>query len=369
MKISFIIVLLLVFSGCATALREEPEVRKLPQDVVIFITPDSIKLDNEKKNSLDFALMTDLANKYFDAGRFSESYDLYQSIIKENPAGPEAALCNYNAGLCAMRMLKWNEAVMHFRSAFNMFGSVSDRTDSYLNYLESLKKTERWDAVLKESEKAVNSYFPEKLDEKAKTEISVRMAEALVMTGKADEGRTLARYWQYEIRKKYPRYEAVYIPELAYAHFVAAMGYVSEFALIKLDDTIDSLTDKCRKIIDAQTEFVKAVNVGVVYWSNASAFEISKMYMDLYAEMEGYKVPEDLNDEEKAVYRCELWKKTHNLLKKSRKVLVKSLETAKSAKEDNEYLEKSTAMVLKIDEIYGLKEQSCEKFEKLKEVK
>ena len=81
--------------------------------------------------------------------------------------------------------------------------------------------------------------------------------------------------------------------------------------------------------------------------------------MKLYDEMQKHQVPAELSEEEQDVYRCELWKKISNLLKKSRKTLVKSIEAAKKIGEENEYTEKSFGMIEEIDRIYEEKENIC----------
>ncbi|HNW82361.1 MAG TPA: hypothetical protein PKG52_05645 [bacterium] len=369
----FLLILIFIIAGCASTGtgKEEPAVKKISPEIVIFVTPSTAKelIDAKQENSEDFKFLFDMANKYFDLGKYSESSDLYMKIINEDPDNEDIQFCHYNLGLINMKLFEWDNAAIHFEKAFTLFEKVSDRTDAFLNYMESLKKAGKWDAVLSETEKAVNSYFSGRLNEKLMTEMSLRMAEALIMTGKPDEGRKLAQYWDFEIRKKYPRYEAVYIPDLAFADYVSAISFVYDFSKIRIDSTIETLTEKCRNIVEAQKEFIKSINVGVVFWSNASAFEISRMYMDLYSEMESYPVPEELNDEEKEIYKCELWNKTANLLKKSRKILLKSMDVAKKAKEENEYLEKSSSMVKQIDEIYDSKESACGKYLKKQELR
>lgn len=364
-----ILIFIFLVAGCASSnIKNKPET--MDSNSGSLFTPDSIKLKGiEKKNSKELDFMFAMANEYFDLEKYEESKKIYLDIINSNPENENVQFCHYNLGLINNKLLNFKESVKHFEMACLMLKKKDDKIDAFLNYLESLKKISKWDLVLKESEDAINTNQDGIFDEKVISEISLRMAEATIMTGKSEEGRKLAHYWEFEIRKKYPRYEAVYIPELAFANYVAAMSFVYDFNKIKLDDNIDTLTEKCRNIIEAQTEFIKSINVGVIFWSNASAFEISKMYLDLYTEMENFPVPEDLNDEEKEVYKCELWNKTSNLLKKSRKVLVKSVDTAKKIKEENEYLEKSSAMIKKIDEIYESKESICCKFIKNQEIK
>jgi tetratricopeptide (TPR) repeat protein len=380
-KIVFL--LLFVFSaGCAsTPVKDETkdakdgEARVVESTHALYVTPKSVELvkieDVEKKGGKivdeDLRNIFEMANKFFDLKRYEEAEKHYKNLLEKKPDHPSAAYCYYNLGLIYMRITRWDDAETSFLQAYNMFEREQDKKDALLNYMESLKKAEKWASLLYESEKFINNNpFKLNFHEEAKQEISLRYAESLIMTGKVEEGRKLAEYWIFEITKKLPRYEAIYIPELSLAYYVFGRSFVHEFNMLKLDTTTDKLEEKCKKIIEAQTQFIKSINVGVIFWTNASAYEVAKLYMDLYAEMDSYPVPQDFNDEEKRVYKCELWKKISNLLKKSRKTLVSSIDAAKKINEENEYTQMSFKMIEEIDQIYESKEAECKIFEEVK---
>ncbi|HQO91064.1 MAG TPA: tetratricopeptide repeat protein [bacterium] len=384
MKKICIIFLFIFFAGCAsTPVKEvakdtkEEQLRVVESTHALYVTPKSVELvkieDGDKKGSVfeeDLKNIFEMANKFFDLRRYEEAEKHYRNLLEKNPDHPSAAYCYYNLGLIYMRVTRWDDAETSFLQAYNAFEREQDKKDALLNYFESLKKAEKWASLLYESEKFINNNpFKLNFHEEAKQEISLRYAESLIMTGKVEEGRKLAEYWIFEITKKLPRYEAIYIPELSLAYYVFGRSFVYEFNMLKLDTTTDKLEEKCKKIIEAQTQFIKSINVGVIFWTNASAYEVAKLYMDLYAEMEGHPVPQELNDEEKKCYKCELWKKISNLLKKSRKTLVASIDAAKKINEENEYTQMSFKMIEEIDRIYESKESECKIFEEVKSVK
>jgi len=378
MKSIALLMIIFVFAGCATTHvpekkavsdQERGETKVVESTKMLYITPKSIEVkDREKAEIEDLDRVFEMANKFFDLRRYEEAEKHYINILEKKSDHPMAPFCNYNLGLIYMRIMRYDDAENRFMAAYNTLEKEQDKKDALLNYLESLKKAEKWASLLYESEKLINNNpFKLNFKEEAKQEISLRYAESLIMTGKVDEGRKLAEYWITEISKKYPRYEATYIPELALAHYVAGRSYVYEFNMVELNDSIESLENKCKRIIEAQIRFIRAINVGVIFWTNASAYEVSKLYLDLYAQMDAAPVPADLSAEEKQVYKCELWKKISNLLKKSRKTLVQSIDAAKKINEENEYTDKSFKMIIDIDDIYQKKEAECKIFEEVKQ--
>ena len=359
----------LIFTSCATA--PEKEAEEKPQQAApthveskygILITPKNIEVfevDNNKE-AKDLDRLFAEANRLFDENQLEEAKKIYTEIIEADPEYKLASFCRYNTGLIDIKLKNWESAEKNFEAAYAAMEKPADKRDSLLNWFEAARNTGSWEKIAETGGKTI-AKFPSNsfLSESDKREISLRYAEALIMTGNIEEGRRLADYWRLTILKENPRHEAVYIPELALAYFVLGRSFVKEFKELGLGDSTESLEEKCKKIVEAQTQFLKAINVGVIFWTNASAFEAAKLYTDLYAEMEAKPVPEELTDEEKSVYTCELWKKISILLRKSRKTLVKSTEAAKKIGEENEYTEKSFKMVEEIDRIYEEKENIC----------
>ena len=361
----------LIFTSCATA--PEKEAEEKPQQTApshveskygILITPKNIEVfevDNNKE-AKDLDRLFAEANKLFDENQLEEAKKIYTEITESDPEYKLVPFCRYNSGLIDIKLKNWESAEKNFEAAYTSMEKATDKRDALLNWFEAARNTGSWEKIAETGGKTIAG-FPSNsfLSESDKREISLRYAEALIMTGNIEEGRRLADYWRLTILKENPRHEAVYIPELALAYFVLGRSFVKEFSDLKLDETTDTLEEKCRRIVEAQAKFLKAINVGVIFWTNASAFEAAKLYTDLYAEMNSHPVPDDLTEEEKSVYECELWKKISVLLKKSRKTLMKSIEAAKKIGEENEYIDKSLEMINEIDQIYEEKENTCKK--------
>lgn len=359
----------LLFTSCATT--PEQKVEEKPQQSApshveskygILITPKNIEVfevGNDKETK-DFDKLFAEANRLFDENQLEEAKKIYTEITDADPEYKLAPFCRYNSGLIDIKLKNWESAEKNFGAAYTSMEKAADRRDALLNWFEAARNVGLWEKISETGSRLISEFSSNSfLSESDKREISLRYAESLIMTGQIEEGRRLADFWRLTILKENPRHEAVYIPELALAYFVLGRSFVKEFSDLKLDETTETLEEKCRRIVEAQAKFLKAINVGVIFWTNASAFEAAKLYTDLYAEMNSHPVPDNLTDEEKQVYECELWKKISVLLKKSRKTLMKSIEAAKKIGEENEYIGKSLEMIQEIDRIYEEKENTC----------
>lgn len=367
------ILLLLILSaftaGCATlGFDEQVKAEKSRQGSrqateienrhAMLVTPEQTEIIQIKpKRDENYDAVFEVADSLFDSRRYDEAKKLYRQIIDEDAENPKVPFCFYNIGLIEIKLMQWDAAVTNFTEAAERL-SGRDKADALLNLLESLRKAEGWETAERLT-KEITDRTDLKFTESERREIALRHAEALIMQGRIDEGRKLADYWRITILKSIPRRDAVFIPELALAYYVLGRVSVKEFSDIALDESRETLEQKCQKIIDAQTQFLKSINVGIIFWTNASAYEIANLYMKLYDEMQKHRIPADLNDEEKEVYRCELWKKISNLLRKSRRTLTKSIESAKKINEENEYTEKSFELIGEIDRIYEEEENTC----------
>lgn len=368
-KVLLLLILSIFTAGCATLGFDEQakaknsqggnrQVTEIENRHAMLVTPEQTEIIKIKpKRDENYDAVFEVADSLFDSKRYEEAKKLYRQIIDEDAENPKVPFCFYNIGLIDIKLMQWESAVENFTGAAERL-SGRDKADALLNLLESLRKAEGWETAEKLTNEIINK-SDLKFTESERREISLRHAEALIMQGRIDEGRKLADYWRMTILKNVPRRDAVFIPELSLAYYVLGRVSVKEFSEIALDESKETLEQKCQKIIDAQTQFLKSINVGIIFWTNASAYEIADLYMKLYDEMQKHQVPAELSEEEQDVYRCELWKKISNLLKKSRKTLVKSIEAAKKIGEENEYTEKSFKMVEEIDRIYEEKENIC----------
>ncbi len=359
--------LLLLFFGCATAGSKETVTAKetTPERVERFSFSYSENtnllktLEGEETKDVD--MLFKMANSFYDSGNYSQAEKIYLDILRINPHYRNSAAAQFNLGLIAMKRNDWIESGKRFKLARDLFFKPSDIRDSWLLLMESLRNSESWDDIINESDSFLRdgriSHF---IDENYEIEAGLRKAEALVMTGNKDDGKKLTDYLIHRTRKGRRRNELMYNPNYAYGNFILGVIGSMKFYSATLEESEESLYEKCKMILDAQAHYLIVIQTGVIYWTNASAFEISRLYTTLYQEMISIPIPEELNEEESKVYECELWKRISGLLTRPRRYLKRSIEASERINEDNRYTEKSFNLLRKIEELYSEREKECE---------
>lgn len=370
---NFLILCLLLFicPGCSTA-PPKATARK-PEKHVVITKPVHIKpekTDNlgltEKERKMSVEELFSIANRYFDTDRYDDAAKYYNAITILHPEKSQTAYSHYNSGLIFMKQQQWSQAANHMKKAFLLLDKAQDKIDALFILFDGLRHSGQWEKIISISDETLNNNpFGLYFSDKQIRELSLKKAEALVRLGKTDEGIKLTNYLLFQIRRGKRRQDLLYNPEYAYAQFILGINHVEEFNRLELDqNNIKTLENKCREILNAQSKFLLSIKAGIIYWSNASAFEIAGLYTKLYNEMSSYQIPENLSEEEKVVYICELWNKISGLLRKARKTLKRSIEAAEKLREENDYTNKSFSMLVKINEIYEERENYCESPEK-----
>ena len=368
-----------LFVGCATTknvktekesgnVLEETETKKKKKTILfpeIYFYHDKDlalrEMEQDMEKEPDFLFK--MANSYFDSGRYGEAEKIYSKIVKNYFQVYDVFPSLFNLGLISIKKQEWEQGAKSLNAALMIVKKPEDRKDTYFLLLDVLRQTQNWAELLKKGDEMLNSpHLSSYLSESEKYEVALRKAEALVKSGKFDEGKKLVNYVLFNVKRVKTRTDLLYDPEYARANFILGVLESEKFAALELRNSEESLLKKCELIVQAQKFYVRSIRAGIVYWTNASIFETSKLYTTLYQEMVSFPIPEGFGDEEKEVYNCELWKKVSGLLSKSRRILKKSLKVAENIKEDNEYLSKSIQLLVEIENIYEMKEKSCEKF-------
>lgn len=368
-----------LFTGCATSKNvktekkpvktvEKTKTKKEKKTILfpeIYFYPDKDlalrEMEKEMEQEPDFLFK--MANSYFDSARYDEAEKIYGKIVKNYFQVYDVFPSLFNLGLISIKKQEREQAVKYLDAALMIVKKPEDRKDTYFLLLDVLRQTQNWTKLLKNGDEMLNSpHLGSYLSESEKYEVALRKAEALIKSGKHDEGKKLISYVLFNLKRGKNRIDALYDPEYARANFILGVLESEKFAQLELRNSEESLLKKCELIVQAQKFYVRSIRAGIVYWTNASIFETSKLYTTLYQEMVSFKIPDDLSEQEVKVYRCELWKKVSGLLTKSRRILKKSLKVAENIKEDNEYLSKSIQLLVEIENIYQTKEKSCEKF-------
>ncbi len=351
-----IIALSLLVAACATTGRQVDYLITEP----LLITPKTLPAKGSPPEECDFDELFAQANDLFDDGDYEQAERDYHDILTYNPVYIFTPFCYYNLGLIALKRDRPDAAVANFKAAYLTLGKGDDKIDALNFYLHSLGKLGRWQELIDVAGDALkNDLAGDQIPAEPLREILLRRAEATAMTGKPAEARTTAQYVIYEIRRERTPDDLLFIPELAMAYFVMGRSAVAEFGSFPFENNEDILLRKCTIIQEAQRWFLKTIQSGIIYWTNASAYELAALYRALFDEMAKYPIPAELTEEERPVYECELWGKTAGLLKKARKTLTGSIQSAQRIHEKNEFIDGSLKLLVEINASYETKENYC----------
>ncbi len=347
------------FLACACAATAEQ--RRILITEPIVITPRGAPEREIPPAERDYHRLFEQANDAFDAGDLDTAARIYHDILAHNPAYANVPYCYYNLGLIAFKRRNYEEAEGHFKAAYLLLGDTQDKSDALLLRSHCLARLERWQEIPDIIDEALSGDLAAiSLDAPVAREILLRRAEAIALLGRPDEARTSVQRILFGIRREHPRGETFFIPEFAMANFIMGRTFVAEFAALPFEATLDRLTEKCRLIQNAQQWFLETIRVGVIYWTNAAAYELASLYRTLFDEMNRHPVPSELiTEEERTIYRCELWEKTAGLLRKARRTLTGSIESAKRIHEHNEFIEESLRLLVEVNAAYAEKESLC----------
>ncbi len=350
------IALCLLLAACVTPGRQVDYLITEP----IVITPKVLPAKESPPEERDFDELFALANDHFDDGDYDTAARYFHDILTYNPVYQNTPFCYYNLGLIAIKKNDYETAQSNFKAAYLTLGKGSDKIDALNLYLHSLGRLGRWEELLDIADNALKADLTgDQIPAEPLREILLRRAEATALTGKPEEARKTAQYVIFEIRRERTPDNLLFIPELAMAYFVMGRSAVAEFGSFPFENNRDILLRKCTIIQEAQRWFLKTIQTGIIYWTNASAYELAALYRALFDEMAKYPLPSELTEEEKPVYECELWGKTVGLLKKARKTLTGSIESAKRIHEHNEFIDDSLRLLVEINAAYETKDNYC----------
>lgn len=355
-------VFLSLFFGCAGTADTRDFTEKQKHESV-----ESLKFhENREKDIYVKQLITDYrkeflrANNLFDTGLQNKAEEIYERIAFEKKDFSRIGEVYFNLGLIKSRKFQWKEASEQFKKAYKSFDKKEDIADAALMSLESMRKSESWEELENTAEDIISENKEKKfLSSGQKKEVEIRYVESIIVKGEIEKGRRQLEHIIYELRKETGNMSPVYDPLYAMANFVMGRSYSMEFRQYVLKENRKSLREKCRLLLDAQKHYLRTIRSGIMYWSNAAAWEAGELYYILFRDMKNHPVPEKLSDEEKEVYICELWERISVLLRKSRRILKRSISIADNMSVANEYTEKSYARIVEINRMYNEQEKKC----------
>lgn len=347
--------LCLVLSACASAPKPPPSVVMDP--VVVRAEPDPLTgLD-----AYDAEQLLELGNEEYGAGNFDRSAKIFEHLVETFPESELVPSAAYNAGLSYEELVEWGEAARCYAFIVEHHPEGGTGKDAMFRLGFAYGKLERWGEV-------ADTYWAirqreglsvmEELEARVNTGVGFFMQKDYP-TAEREFMRALSFYEEHGHERFLP---AQYF--LGQSRFYLGEIYARWFEEKQIqlpaetggDDWIQSvgedLEEKCRLLLRAQNNFIRAIRVGHTGWATAAGYRIGSLYEILYTQLMEVPVPEELSPEAQEIYVEELQGRVSVLVVKAIRVYEMSLEMAERVGERNEWVERTNQSLERMKTLY-----------------
>jgi tetratricopeptide (TPR) repeat protein len=311
----------------AEASDEEKETQRIEADPMLVRSGET----DEESKTVDSKEVFDKAYEAYSARRYEEALKHYETIIRyfEDSRFYRSSL--YNGGLSYEKLERWEAAARMYRKIIDEFPEKSDATDAYYRLAEVYKKLGRHEEI---AELMTQVMLREDVETFDRIEAHTRRSNALLELEQYSEAEQGFKNLL-EINRKAPSEER--LPKksryICQAYFGLGQIFRKRQSDIKLTLPPESmgqdLDNKGELLLEAQKYYLRALRQHHPHWSVASGYMIGQLYEDFYSDIYSAEVPENLNDEQVAMYFEELRKKIQPLMERAISVYEKNLSLSK----------------------------------------
>ncbi len=311
-------------------------------------------------DAYDAADLLQLGNEQFSAEAYARAVTLFERLVADFPGSEHVPAALYNGGLAFEKMGKWGEAARSFSAVVDAHPESSSHKDAFFRLAFSYSKQGRWQDVLRTFRGVREAYQLGPLEE---LETRNGIGVALFMNEEYAEAesefrRSISFYEslsedQYVPAEYFVGQSRYYLGEI-YARLFEQRGFTQP--LENEDQWVekigDELEEKCRLLLRAQTNLIRAIRVGHGGWATAAGYRIGSLYETLYDQLLEVPVPASLSDEARKAYTEELRKRVAVLIVKAIKVYEMSVEMAERVGEKNEWVQRANASLDRMKQLY-----------------
>jgi TolA-binding protein len=289
-----------------------------PLEFNAFMTPDGIKVDMMDPESL-----FDEGATAFEAGKFDEAARLFGLVLKKFPDSTVAKPALFNHGLALLKVGRPAQAAVSFRTFVKTHPGDADTAAAYRRLGEALLESGEWVEAEKVIRKDLEAAGSEKsrLAPTLEVELRARLCKALRKQNRFEEARnqmtqTLEIYDEHALE---PEMKGNYFAGMA--GFEGAETWHDLFYGIKFvlptDRMEKDLTDKATLFMKAQSDYLRTVRLGNIFWSSKAGVRIGQLYEEFYDDIMNAEVPPGLTDDDLRLYLSELRRQARPLLEKA----------------------------------------------------
>ncbi len=307
-------------------LAEQPTQRLDLDPMLIQASPDG-----QEASALNADEVFQKAYRAYAGRRYEEALTHYATIIKYVPDSRFFLPSLFNAGLANEKLERWEPAAAHYRTILEKFPTRKDAKDAYFRLAHVYEELGEWQKI---SQLMTEVMLRPDLEHFDRMEAHVRRSSALIETGQYKEAEDGFQAMLQLNREAAPtqRLEetAEFIVRAEFGLGRALHLQVMNIPLVLPTEKMgEDLEVKAKLFIRAQGAYIRALRVHHPQWSVASGFMIGRLYEDFYLDILSAEIPNDLSDEQVALYFDELRKQLRPLMVRAIQVYEKNLSLAK----------------------------------------
>ncbi len=274
----------------------------------------------------------------FQARRYEEAVENYELIVEYFEESRFFLPALYNGGLAYERMEKWDDAARFFQIVVDRFADTDEGLNAQFRlaqvHMELGKFAEVVDQLSQLLDDRELSFFDR---------VEARVLQGLALL-ELDEWDLALESFQAvrDDNLEQPRRERLEPDHrfMVMANFGmgrANHGLMNEIPLVLPPERMKiDLERKAEFHQDAQIAYIRALREHHPKWSVASGYKIGRLYQDFYMDIFVAEIPDDLSDEELAMYFRELRKQTQVLMDKGLRVYERNLSFSRRIARDDQ---------------------------------
>ena len=332
----------LCLTGCATT-----NVNDNPVDVEL--EPLVLSANGQKVESFQARPLFKQATQEYSVGHYEKALKLFRKVIKHFPETKYANHAYFNAGLAAMRLERWEEALDLQRRARRALAGGRDEWDALLQVSRCLEELARWGNLVEVADELLKKG---KLNPTDRVEAWARLGIARYETGRlALAERAFKKVLH--LYKEVPRLEKN--PYVSRSQYLVGEIYRGLFASIRFRLPVETmkrdLADKSSFFLKGQSAYLRCVRLQHKDWAVAAGYRLGRLYEDFYDDMMAAEVPPELDEEDRKVYFDELKRLIRPLVVRAVEIYERNLGMSDRLGVGGEWAKKTQASLDKMRDI------------------
>lgn len=325
-----VFVFMLSVTACTGAQKRSDDAA-LDRAETVNLDPMLVRAGDGPNESIDVNELFDRAYRAFSNRMYENAVADYETILRYFPDSRFYLPSLYNAGLAYEKLQRWGDAARVYRTIVGEFPGNEETTDAYYRLavaLESLHEHEEIVELMTEVllRSGVNTFD--------RVEAHVRRASALLALGDyegaSDGFRNALGINEGAVPEEQLAHDAHFIVQSYFGIGRAHHHMVDAISLVLPPERMgEDLKRKAELFMTAQVNYIRALGRHHPQWSMAAGYMIGRLYEDFYRDIFAAEIPDNLTDEQLALYFEELRKQIRPLMERAVQVYEKNLSLSK----------------------------------------